>query len=70
LPESIKKSNCREVYIYRNPFNVVASWFHFSNVEGEPEKLDEEYFLVVLQERSCGNSIKLGLVGSVCLLEA
>ncbi|KAF9686347.1 hypothetical protein SADUNF_Sadunf03G0149300 [Salix dunnii] len=43
LPESIKKSNCRVVYICRNPFDVVVSWFHFA-IEGKPGKLDEEHF--------------------------
>ncbi|KAB5565022.1 hypothetical protein DKX38_005076 [Salix brachista] len=43
LPESITKSNCRVVYICRNPFDVVVSWFHFAT-EGKPGKLDEEHF--------------------------
>ncbi|KAG5249930.1 Flavonol 4'-sulfotransferase [Salix suchowensis] len=42
LPESIKKCNCRVVYICRNPLDVVVSWFHFT--EEKPEKLDEEHF--------------------------
>ncbi|CAK7336467.1 unnamed protein product [Dovyalis caffra] len=44
LPESIKKSNCRIVYICRNPFDVVVSWFHFLTQHKHAEKLDEEHF--------------------------
>ncbi|XP_048140288.1 cytosolic sulfotransferase 15-like [Rhodamnia argentea] len=48
LPESVKRSNCRIVYICRNPLDtVVSSWHFFKSPvrsENQPERSMEEHF--------------------------
>ncbi|XVF24519.1 hypothetical protein REPUB_Repub13aG0135100 [Reevesia pubescens] len=41
LPESIKLSNCRIVYIARNPCDIIVSFWHFLSL---PNKTLEEFF--------------------------
>lgn len=43
LPASIKHTKCRVVYICRNPFDSLVSFWHFAAVEGRLKWTMEEY---------------------------
>ncbi|KAF3441548.1 hypothetical protein FNV43_RR15462 [Rhamnella rubrinervis] len=51
LPKSIKASNCRIVYVCRNPLDTVVSYWHFINsmvknnsAFAQPKRIDDEFF--------------------------
>ncbi|KAF3441554.1 hypothetical protein FNV43_RR15468 [Rhamnella rubrinervis] len=51
LPHSIKASNCRIVYVCRNPLDTVVSQWHFvrsmvknNNASAQPNPIDDEFF--------------------------
>ncbi|KAF3441552.1 hypothetical protein FNV43_RR15466 [Rhamnella rubrinervis] len=50
LPNSIKASNCRIVYVCRNPLDTVVSYWHFlnsmvknNNASARPKRIDDEF---------------------------
>ncbi|XP_039159569.1 cytosolic sulfotransferase 15 [Eucalyptus grandis] len=60
LPECIKQSDCRIIYICRNPLDTVVSSWHFflekAQLEDQPEWSLEEHF-----ETYCQGTISFGL---------
>lgn len=55
LPESVKHSNCRVVYICRNPFDSLVSFWHFATGEGRLKYTMEEY-----GEKFCEGEVGFG----------